>query len=226
MQKLQWTDATGRAWSTRLDVPGAARLKAAGYDLRDHERLAVVLSDPYDAADFVVEYHRPQWQDTHQMTEAEFLELCVATEDSLELVLAATVAGLIDFFRRFGDALRAGVVAKARDAAKLGTAALDAKLASPKVDQAIAAELRRREAAVDAELEAVISGGGFGESSASSESTLAALPYGNWSGCSTPDAGPPGTIPRPYSPKTPASLSTLTGSTRTANGSAGADGTN
>jgi hypothetical protein len=167
-QLLVWADDDSQQWSTRIDVALARQLKDAGFDIKDHERFATILSDPYDAADFVVAVHRPQWE-SRGLTEAEFLDLVTRREHTFSIVLDRTVAGLVDFFHRFRDALRAGVVAKALEAANMGSRAAVAKLNSPKVDQALQAELARVERNFDAKLDALSgeTSGGSSESSAS-----------------------------------------------------------
>ncbi|GAB5404299.1 MAG: hypothetical protein Aurels2KO_25300 [Aureliella sp.] len=168
-QLLAWADDDARRWSTRIDVPLATELKEAGFDIKDHERLAKLLADPYDAADFVVAVHRRQWE-KQGMSESEFLDLVTRRENTFSIVLDRTVAGLVDFFHRFRDVLRAGVVAKAIEAADMGRLATTRKVNSPKVDQALRAELERNERHVDERLDALISGetsGGLSENSAS-----------------------------------------------------------
>ena len=176
MPKLNWTDASGRIWPTFLDVPAVVRLRSAGYDLKDNDRLAAIFADSYDAADFAVEVHRPLWTE-EGLTEIEFLALMTDTPERLESVITAVVEALIDFFHRFRDVLRASVVRTALQAAYLAETQIRRKLDSPKVDQAIQAEMDRRMADVDDTLDAIISGEISGSSSGSLEFTPRVLPF-------------------------------------------------
>lgn len=174
--QLGWRDASGRLWPTFLDVPAVVRLKAAGYDIKDNDRLAAIFADSYDAADFAVAVHRPAWE-AAELTEADFLALMTDHPERLTECFDAVVAGLIDFFLRFRDVLRAGVVRKAIEAAELANQSMTQKLSSPKVDDAIRAELARRMADVDDNLDQIISGETSGSSLASSDSPPTVLPY-------------------------------------------------
>ncbi len=207
--QLGWRDANGHLWSTFLDVPAVVRLKAAGYDIKDNDRLAAIFSDSYDAADFAVAVHRPAWE-SFDLTEAEFLALMTDQPERLTECFDAIVAGLIDFFHRFRDVLRAGVVRKALQAAEISNQAMLQKLSSPKVDDAIHAELTRRMAQVDANLDQIISGETSGSSLESSDSHPTVLPYDPSLRRSKANASPPGTIRPPYSPHNPPNRSTPT----------------
>lgn len=154
---LKWKDAEGRTWSTYFEFFDMVRLKAAGYDIKDHERLAATLEDTYDALDFIVEIHRPQWTE-RGLDELGFIAVLTDSDERLGVALDRVVEGLIDFFRRLRDVIRAGIVRKAYLAAQLSTAEVLAKMEDPKVDQAITATLNRELAKVDAELERAISG--------------------------------------------------------------------
>lgn len=193
---LGWTDAGGNWWSTRLDVPAVARLKSEGYDIKDNQRLAAIFDDPYEAADFAAAVHRTQWEE-RGMSEVEFLVAITDTETRLGEVIAATVEGLIDFFLRFRDALRAGIVKKAVEASLLSSQAIEEKLQSEKVNQALEATLARRSAEVDANLDRIISGEISGDSLASSESHPQVLPFERYSPRSKGSVSHSGTTPPP-----------------------------
>lgn len=167
--QLIWTNSKG-SFSTRLDILNARRLKDAGYDLRDAQRLGDLFADPYDAIDFFGAYLRPQWEEAG-LAEVDFLELAVETEDSLLRLSDAITAGLLDFFLRCRDERRARIVEKGREAVKQFNAKLLERINSPKVDQALQLNIDNALADIDAKLDAAISGATSTDSSESSEST-------------------------------------------------------
>jgi hypothetical protein len=147
---LIWTDAEGRKWSTRLEIPRARELRDLGYDVRDHERLTQVLGDPEQLLDFAVEFFRPQWSaHSDVMDEFAFMVALTATDTTLIDAHSALVAGLTDFFRRCGDAKRVAVLEKLVAAIARETEAMVAKIDSPEVDDAIEASIRQRGEAID-----------------------------------------------------------------------------
>jgi hypothetical protein len=174
LSPLIWIDHVGRRWSTRLEIPEARRLRDCGYDVRDHHRIEKLLADPWDFADFAVEYLRPQWA-THADVIADdvaFLVVLTATETSLAECHAAIVAGLVDFFRRCGDAQRAALIERVAAAIAAGTEALLAKINGPKVDETLARHYAALGDEIDRQLDATSPNFGaiFGKSAAKSES--------------------------------------------------------
>lgn len=168
---LVWTDRYGRKWSTRLEIPEARKLKAAGFDIRNWPELQKTLANPERFLDYAVEYFRPQWSAGSQV-EVEFMVLLTATETSLAEAKDAIVAGMADFFRRCGDEKFAAVLEKAIAVGRIEMERTLAKINGPTVDEATAKMLDKLDAEFDKKLDAEVEH--FGENlaklSASAES--------------------------------------------------------
>lgn len=136
-QALVWTDRDGHKWSTRLEIPEARRLKAAGFDVRNWPDLQKTLSMPDRFLDFAVEYFRTQWSAGSQvLDEIEFMVSLTATETSLTEAKDAIVKGLADFFRRCGDERFAAVLEKAVEVSRIELQRTLQKIKGPSVDKA------------------------------------------------------------------------------------------
>lgn len=145
---MVWVLADGREWRTRLEIPASIALRDHGYDLRDHRTMAEVLGDPWRFADFAWAYFRANGA-AEGVGEVQFLELLTATESSVAECRAAITAGIIDFFRRRGDAPGAAVYVRAAAAVqRIANAIAGSVATNPEFDGAV----DRAIAAVDAEL--------------------------------------------------------------------------
>jgi hypothetical protein len=170
---LVWTDRDGRKWSTRLEIPEARKLKAAGFDIRNWPELQKTLANPERFLDYAVEYFRPQWSaGSLVLDEVEFMVLLTATETSLAEAKDAIVAGMADFFRRCGDEKFAAVLEKAIAVGQIELQRTLAKINGPTVDEATAKMLDKFDAEFDKKLDAEVEnfGASLAKRSASAES--------------------------------------------------------
>ena len=156
--ELFWVDSENRKWHTYLDVPNARRIRQAGYDFINHDQFSETLLDPYRVLDFVTCFHEPSWRGALQITEEDFLGLIVDKPGRLEQVIGAVVRGLVDFFRRHRDELRARVMEKAWTAAQDGQAEIAEKLNSEICDQALKVQIAKATNKLDEVFEEMISG--------------------------------------------------------------------
>lgn len=174
---LNWTDADGRKWSTRLEIPQARALRDAGFDIRDVKSLQRFLGDPEQLLDFAVEYFRPQWSKHADVIENDvaFMVILTATDTSLAEAHAAMVAGILDFFRRTGEAKRVAVVESVLRVIETENQRMIAKLQGPEVDAAASRLLDSIEKEFDKQLAdaAIDFGETFTKSSANAESQTA-----------------------------------------------------
>lgn len=162
-QALIWTDRDGRKWSTRLEIPEARRLKAAGFDIRNWPELQKLLASAELFLDFAVEYFRTQWTaGPRLMDEVDFMVLLTATETSLAEAKDVIVAGMADFFRRCGDVKFAAVLEKAVEVSRIELARMLEKINGPSVDKATGEMLAK----IDAEFDNILAESveDFGES--------------------------------------------------------------
>lgn len=156
-QSQLWRDANGREWIARLDIGAAEDLKGRGLDILDPHALGDAIADPIKALEIMAAAHRKQCAERN-LEIGDFVEVATETEQVALAAAVALEAALADFFRRLRRPALAGVVATATKAAEAATELALAKLADPRVEQAMRAALERAGADVDAAIEAAITG--------------------------------------------------------------------
>lgn len=148
---MQWRDSQNRAWSCRLTIADAKRLKAAGVDIGNPETYKALFGDALSIIEVIAEALRPQWEKAG-LTYEEFADVLIETESSLATAIECFNAGLKDFFRRLGENAKATIVEKAEQAAKLSKAAQEKRANSSQVDSLIRKALEEEEKLFQSEL--------------------------------------------------------------------------
>ncbi len=113
----QWKDKQGRAWSFRLTIGDAKRLKVAGYDIGDMKGFQQLFADALTFIEIVAEALRPQWEKENLSYEV-FVDLLTEDVGTIDQVRECFKEGLKNFFLRSGEAAKAKIVDMAAEAAE------------------------------------------------------------------------------------------------------------
>lgn len=144
MSVIQWKDKQGRAWSFRLTIADAKRLKDAGYDIGDLNGFQKLFGHALSCIEIIAEALRPQWE-ASELTYDQFVDVITEDVDSLGAVKDCFREGLQNFFLRIGEKATATIVERASKAAELSTKAMAARAASPEVASFIQRALEKDE---------------------------------------------------------------------------------
>lgn len=144
MGLIQWKDKEGRAWSFRLEIADAKRLKEAGFDLGDPKGYQKAFSNPLECIEVIAEAMRPQWEQA-ELNYEQFVKLITDSVGALQEVQQCFVEGIKDFFLRLGENAMATIVEKALKAAKTTKAAMAARADSQAVEAFIAKAIEKDE---------------------------------------------------------------------------------
>lgn len=141
---MQWKDKQGRAWSFRLVIADAKRLKDAGYDIGDPKGFQKLFANALSCIEIIAEALRPQWVEL-ELSYDQFVDVITEDIGSLEAVKDCFREGLKNFFLRIGESAMAKIVDKAAKAADLSNRAMAARADSPEVASFIERALAKDE---------------------------------------------------------------------------------
>lgn len=155
MSQLTFVDNQKRAWSLRITIADARRLKVTGTDICNPESFRILFANSLSQIELIAELMRPQWQ-TAGMEYEEFADFLIDDVGRWAEVQECFLNALTDFFQRLGEPHLARLAEKAREAATKALAAQLARVDGPRldamIDQLIAADEKRFASAVAKEL--------------------------------------------------------------------------